>query len=55
MSPLRFIKTESKCSCCVQGLEGVNRWEAGLDIKEREWVSKERGNTSLTALLVRVE
>ena len=55
LSPLRFIKTESKCWCCVQGLEGVNRWEAGLDIKEREWVSKERGNTSLTALLVRVE
>ena len=51
------MKTYYKCWCCVQGLalEGVNRWEAGLDIKEREWVSKERGNTSLTALLVRVE
>ena len=57
LTPLSSINTYYKCWCCVQGLalEGVNRWEAGLDIKEREWVSKERGNTSLTALLVRVE
>ena len=39
----------------TQGLEGVNRWEAGLDPEEREWVSKERGNTCMGALLVKVE
>ena len=39
----------------TQGLEGVNRWEAGLDPEEREWVSKERGNTSMAALLVKIE
>ena len=31
------------------------RWEAGLDVQEREWVSKERGNTIMLALLVRVD
>ena len=31
------------------------RWEAGLEVQEREWVSKERGNTIMLALLVRVE
>ena len=36
-------------------MEGVNRFESGLDIKEREWVSKERGNTTLMALLVKIE
>ena len=32
-----------------------HRWEAGLDVQEREWVSKERGNTIMLALLVRVD
>ena len=31
------------------------RWEAGLEVQEREWVSKERGNTIMLALLVRVD
>jgi len=39
----------------TQTLNGVNKWETGLDIKEREWVSKERGNTRLSALLVKLE
>ena len=39
----------------TQGLEGVNKWECGLEVQEREWVSKERGNTILSALLVRIE
>ena len=39
----------------AQGLEGVNKWESGLELQEREWVSKERGNTILSALLVRIE
>ena len=39
----------------TQGLEGVNKWESGLELQEREWVSKERGNTLLSALLVRVQ
>ena len=33
----------------------VSRWEAGLEVQEREWVSKERGNTIMLAILVRVE
>ena len=32
-----------------------SRWEAGLEVQEREWVSKERGNTIMLALLVRVD
>ena len=31
------------------------RWETGLEVQEREWVSKERGNTIMLALLVRVD
>ena len=38
-----------------QGLEGANKWESGLELQEREWVSKERGNTVLSALLLRIQ
>ena len=38
-----------------QGLQGANKWESGLELEEREWVSKERGNTVLSALLVRIQ
>ena len=42
-------------TCYFQCMDGVNRYESGLDVKEREWVSKERGNTSLTALLIMIQ
>ena len=31
------------------------RWEAELEVQAREWVSKERGNIIMFALLVRVD
>ena len=37
------------------GVGAPGRWEQGLDLQEREWVSKERGNTVMVALLVRLE
>ena len=36
LSPLSSMKIYYKCWCCVQGLEGVYRWEAGLDIDIKE-------------------
>ena len=38
-----------------QSVDGLNKWESGLEMVEREWVSKERGNTRLAALLVKIE
>ena len=44
-----------KLKFVCQSVDGLNKWESGLEMVEREWVSKERGNTRLAALLVKIE